>query len=94
MKSKISPLLLVTLFVFMSITVIADEPFNQSQNFIFKTKNENMFFSKTTIETKFDDYITISLDEANGYLMEEGKPILPICSKTFDFPFGTTIKTT
>jgi hypothetical protein len=39
-----------------------------------------------------NDYVTISLNEANSYIMKQGKPMLPSFTKTFTFPFGTKIK--
>lgn len=36
-------------------------------------------------------YITVNLDEANSYLMRQGKPMLPMYSHEFTFSFGTKI---
>ena len=37
-------------------------------------------------------YMVVELPEANSYLMETGKPILPVIAKTFVFPIGTKIE--
>ncbi len=36
-------------------------------------------------------YVNIAFDEANGYLMEQGKPMIPSYTETFTYPFGTVI---
>lgn len=38
-----------------------------------------------------EQYITVSLDEATGTLMETGKPMIPVFVKSFTFPLGTKI---
>jgi hypothetical protein len=48
-------------------------------------------FSEPTI-TNENEYVSISSDEANSFLMRQGKPMLPSYTETFTFPFGTTIK--
>ncbi len=47
-------------------------------------------FSEPTIR---DDhlYVSVSLQEANSYLMNQDKPLLPCRKETYTFPFGTTI---
>jgi hypothetical protein len=47
-------------------------------------------FSKPIL-TKDNDGSKITVTEANGVTTEEGCPLLPVFSKTFEFPLGTTI---
>ena len=47
-------------------------------------------FSEPTIQNK-NLYLSISLQEANSFLMKQGKPLLPSVSETYTFPFGTSI---
>jgi len=48
-------------------------------------------FSQPTL-TSDNDYVSVSLNEANAFLMKQGKPVLPSYTQTFTYPFGTTIK--
>jgi hypothetical protein len=60
-----------------------------------KTENTSekvtLRFSQPTF-TNENEYISITLNEANSFLMEQGKPMLPSYTETFTFPFGTKIK--
>ena len=47
-------------------------------------------FSKPIFNNE-NDYFSINFNEANAYLMEDGKPMLPAYVHTFTFPFGTKI---
>ena len=47
-------------------------------------------FSPPTLTTDHT-YTQVSFAEANNYLMEQGKPMLPIYTETFTYPFGTRI---
>ncbi len=52
--------------------------------------NENIKFSQPIIsETK--EYTSVSFTEQSSWLLNEGKPALPVYTKTYTFPFGTTI---
>jgi hypothetical protein len=48
-------------------------------------------FSQPTL-TSDNTYVSVSLNEANAFLMKQGKPVLPSYTQTFTYPFGTTIK--
>ena len=48
-------------------------------------------FSQPTL-TSDNAYVSVSLNEANAFLMKQGKPVLPSYTQTFTYPFGTTIK--
>lgn len=47
-------------------------------------------FSQPTL-TNNNNYVSVSLGEANAFLMKQGKPLLPIYTQTFTYPFGTKI---
>jgi hypothetical protein len=51
---------------------------------------ENILFSQPTINTK-NEFVEVILEEGNTYLMEQGKPMLPIYTERYTFPFGTNI---
>jgi len=56
-------------------------------------KNDLIKFSTPTIESnQHNNQISIKLNEATTYLLKSGEPILPVCIKTYTFPFGTKIK--
>ena len=43
------------------------------------------------IITETNEYLTIKLEESESFLMETGKPMLPVITKVFTFPLGTKI---
>ena len=55
-----------------------------------KTNSKNVCFSQLDIKEK-NDYVTISVNEADSYLIKSGMPVLPAYDETFIFPFGTKI---
>jgi hypothetical protein len=86
MKKKIIGLFVCMLLI-TNILVIIDakeEPF-------IKEKIESMVFSAPNIQ-EGGHYITLNMGEATSYLMQPGKPVLPLYTKIFEFPFGTKIK--
>jgi len=89
MKNKILTILTLGLLLFTSINVIAQVNDNDTKISVCE-KNEIISFSDLNIETK-EDYITVSFNEANSYIDEPGKPMLPVCVKTYKFPIGTKI---
>ncbi|MBN2603015.1 MAG: hypothetical protein JXA91_02650 [Candidatus Thermoplasmatota archaeon] len=57
---------------------------------ILREKSE-IKISEPSIEEK-DGFIILNIDEATSSLMTEGKPMIPVFSKTFTYPVGTIIK--
>jgi hypothetical protein len=59
-----------------------------------KKYSDTVLFSEPLIKEndKETDYLTIDLKESNANLQNTGEPILPTLTKTYTFPFGTTIK--
>ncbi len=89
MKVKILPIIVVIIFVFSSINVIAINADEENSIKIAK-KYESISFSQATIDSN-DEYVSINIEEANTILKDSGKPMLPVYVKTFKFPFGTKI---
>jgi hypothetical protein len=56
------------------------------------TLSEVVLLSDPIINENQHNYLSIVLKESNANLLETGSPILPILTKTYTFPFGTTIK--
>jgi len=52
---------------------------------------ESITFTEPIIQ-EHDQYVEVRLDGATSYLREPGSPLLPIYTKLFTFPVGTTIK--
>ena len=47
----------------------------------------------TPVFKETGEYLIVELEESISWMMETGKPIIPIVSKTFSFPIGTKIST-
>ena len=63
-----------------------------------KTTTTDQFQIETTsasisepVITEKEEFISIELEQATSYLMDTGKPMLPIIGKTFVYPAGTTL---
>jgi len=48
-------------------------------------------FSKPILKEN-ENYLNINLKETNSYIKKSGSPILPVYTKTYEFPLGTRIK--
>jgi hypothetical protein len=90
MKTKILPAITILLLIGTTLNVIAVNSDDDNTIEITAT-NENFMFSEATIKEK-DGYLTLKIDEAESYLMNPGKPMVPVYVKTYIFPFGTKIK--
>ncbi|MBE3136866.1 MAG: PKD domain-containing protein [Thermoplasmata archaeon] len=82
---KIIPLCIVVMFICSGLGAVA-QPNEEN-----KLEKVTLSFSQPTI-TNENEYVSISSDEANSFLMKQGKPMLPSYTETFTFPFGTKIK--
>jgi hypothetical protein len=89
MKYKLATIIMINILIISSLSTIAIKTNNNQKMYL--TINNNISFSETLIEED-EEYINILLNEKSSYLMETGKPILPIIKKTYSFPFGTKIK--
>jgi hypothetical protein len=82
---KCIPLLIVGMLVLSGLGAIAQPDAENTHEKV------TLSFSQPTI-TNENEYISIDLNEANSFLMRQGKPMLPSYTETFTFPFGTKIK--
>ena len=82
---KIIPYLVVSILVISGLGAVANTNDNTS---IEKT---TVAFSNPTFSSD-SNFITVDFSEANSYIMEQGKPMVPCYEETFAFPFGTKIK--
>jgi hypothetical protein len=86
---KIMPLLVVVIFLISGFVTIGNAETTEKQEFE-EIKIEKIF-SNIQIEKK-EEYLTIEFSQANSYLIETGKPVLPTYEQTFTFPLNTKIK--
>ena len=89
MLKKIFAIFTIFFLLITGISVIAEQ--SENETVIKSTKNEFIVFSDTIIE-KSDDFVTIALEGADKFLMDAGKPMLPVVTKIFTYPFQTKIK--
>ena len=82
---KIITILVLGIFVLSGLGAAAGTE-SEKENF----KSETIIFSQPIIREK-TDYVTIELTEATSGSWETDKPMLPIVTKVFTFPFGTRI---
>ncbi len=82
---KTLPLMVVGILVLSGLGAVA-LPSNEET----ELKITSVSFSEPMIEIE-KDYVSINIDEANSFIMKQGKPMLPSYSDTFAFPFGTKI---
>jgi Peptidase family C25/Propeptide_C25 len=84
---KLLPLCIVGILVFSVLGVVAIT--NDKTNDL-KIKSESIAISEPIIKDE-GQYVTVSLEEAASSLLDPGKPMLPVLTKVFTFPFGTKI---
>ena len=84
---KLLPLCIVGILVLSGLGAVAIT--NDKTNDL-KIKTESIAISEPVIKDE-GQYVTVSLEEAASSLLDSGKPMLPILTKVFTFPFGTKI---
>lgn len=84
MEKKIS-FLIVWILVLSGIGAVATQ--NENNNF----EQITISFSQPVIKNE-EQYISLTINEANSFLMKQGKPMLPSYEKSFYYPFKTKIK--
>jgi len=57
---------------------------------VIKLEEESIVISEPTIKDT-GQYIMLNLNEETSFILEVGKPMLPIVTRVFTFPFGTKI---
>jgi hypothetical protein len=81
---KLIPLSIIGIMVLSGLGAIA-QPANQNT-----PEKVTLRFSEPTFQNEIN-YVSVTMFEANSFVMQQGKPMLPSFSKTFTFPFGTKI---
>jgi hypothetical protein len=85
--NKILPILVIGIFVLSGLGAVAitdDKTYNE------EVEEESIVISEPVIEDT-GQYVTVNIEEATSSILEPGKPMLPIVTKVFTFPFGTKI---
>ena len=87
MRKKIFVIFIIGILFFssfsLSVTTVAADTND--------TKEASITVSNPIIKTS-EEYITINFDESTSFLMNPGKPMLPIVTKVFTLPFGSKIE--
>lgn len=87
MENKIIGILVCMLLITSVLQIAA----NEEEDLYTKEKIESIVFSEPNLQ-EMDQYITLNVEEATSCLINPGKPVLPVYTKIFKFPFGTKIK--
>ena len=82
---KFLPLLAVVILVLNGFGAVALPKTNE-----ILLKEEFVLISKPILK-EVDNYLAINIKESTSMLLETGKPIIPVVTKTFTFPLGTNI---
>ncbi|MCK5031893.1 MAG: peptidase C25, partial [Thermoplasmatales archaeon] len=83
---KLLPIILVGILVVSGLGAVAVQENDDETLYNI----EYMAISEPII-TETNEYLTIKLEESESFLMETGKPMLPVITKVFTFPLGTKI---
>jgi hypothetical protein len=90
MKNTQTKKFIVSGILVLFLLIGAIPAFAHSNPDAITTIEYNIDFSEPIL-TKDNDGSKITVSEANAVTTEEGCPLLPVFSKTFEFPLGTTI---
>lgn len=94
-NKKFLAVLTISLFVFSTAGSILGAGDDPSENIGDDTKNfekkDYLLSLKKPGFVNKGEYVKINLEDAETYLSHSGKPMLPVVTKTFDFPIGTEI---
>ncbi len=100
---KLGCILLISLFLLTGVNAVQVEKSSSHEQSVISfgalmlqqqhVVNEkiNVAFSALAFEDN-GEYLTINVEEANGLLIEEGKPLLPMYTYEIVLPFGTKVK--
>jgi len=83
---KLIPFLVVGILVLSGLGAVALSVSEEEQLLVA----DSLSFSQPLLSEK-NDYIVVELPESTSNLIETNKPSLPMVSKVYVFPFGTTI---
>jgi len=82
---KIIPILAVVVLVLSGLGAVAVTEADE------KLVNKDSVLLSAPIFKETDSYLTVDLNEATSLLLDTGKPMLPVVTKVYTFPFGTKI---
>lgn len=82
---KFIPILIVGVLLISGLGAVATPKENVESEKLTVTFNQPIIQSE-------EQFITVKIDEADSFIMKQGKPMLPSYVETFAFPFGTKIK--
>ena len=83
MKKEIIAIILVGTLFFSGFGVVAADD-------DVEIKEESIVISEPIIK-EVENYATVNLDEATSFLLDAGRPMLPIVNRVFILPFGSKI---
>ena len=86
---KLISILAIGILIISGLGVVSLE---NSKTLDLKTEKKQLVFSEPIIKDD-DEFVDINLEEATTYTQEAGKPILPVVTQVFTFPFKTKINT-
>jgi hypothetical protein len=84
---KIIPILIVGILVLSGLGAVA---LTDERIYAEKIEQKSIIISNPVIKD-IGQYVTINIDEATSSITEPGKPMLPVVTEVFTFPFGTKI---
>lgn len=84
---------IITIFILsiLLISVLHAAAYTQPKDTNLCEKTNLVFKLSDPTFTKQDDFTVVDIPEQTAYVMDEGKPMLPLISKTYAYPFGTII---
>lgn len=93
MKIKILTIIMVLIIFLSGLNVLGLQTNNtkNNNNSIIQSTNNQVLCSDLIIESK-NGYTIVDIKESDSFLMEKGKPMIPVITKTFIYPIGTKIK--
>jgi len=80
------PIVIVGILVVSGLGAVAVQENGDETSF----SAESIVISEPIIK-ETNEYLTINLEESESFLLETGKPMLPVITKVFTFPLGTKI---
>ena len=90
MKKMISNLLII-LLIFISVFSANAQNSNKEDQIFILEKDTTISFSEMSFQIQ-EEYLNIEFEEANSYLTDPGKPMIPEYTKTIDLPINAKIQ--
>ena len=84
---KIYSVLIIAFLILSGIEAVA---LNINAEYYVKKQDKSFVLSELIMED-IGQYVSISLDQATSSVFDVGKPVLPVVTKVFSFPYGSKI---